>query len=151
MGGAKRHDGPLPGLWGAWSGWPLWIMAGERGDGGDASPAVEKSAGYVPPVITIFQYLFIDTCENFAFSNIYKIKWSKSEEKLNFGGKWDWVPMNPSPKQNFVATPLLWIRQCLGQLCFGGRPNSLSKKDVRPSNGQGVSQNYRNYDRSWYF
>ena len=28
--------------------------------------------------------------------------------ETNFGGRWVWVPMNPSPpKQNFVATPLL--------------------------------------------
>ena len=30
-------------------------------------------------------------------STIFKIKWSKSEEKLSFGGRWVWVPMNPSP------------------------------------------------------
>ena len=35
------------------------------------------------------------------------MKWPKSEEKLTFGGRWAWVPMNPPPKQNFVATPLL--------------------------------------------
>ena len=82
----------------------------ESGGMGDASPAVEKSAGDVPPEIMIFQYLCLDTFANIAFSNIFEIKWSKSEEKLNFGGRWVWVPnMNPPPppppKQNFVPTP----------------------------------------------
>ena len=38
------------------------------------------------------------------------MKWPKSEEKLNFGGRWAWVPMNLSPppkkKKKFVAMPL---------------------------------------------
>ena len=73
-------------------------------------PSVEKSAGDVPPRNEdIFIFFFLNTYENFAFSNIFKIKRPKSEEKLNFGGRWVWVPMNPSapppPKQNFVATP----------------------------------------------
>ena len=55
-------------------------MGVESGGRGDASPAVEKSAGDVPPEIMIFQYLFLDIQENFAFSNIFKIKWPKSEE-----------------------------------------------------------------------
>ena len=36
----------------------LSSMGVESGGGGDASPAVEKSAGDVPPEIMIFQYLF---------------------------------------------------------------------------------------------
>ena len=36
------------------------------------------------------------------------MKWSKSEEKLSFGGRCGWVPMNPPPpKQDFVAEPLV--------------------------------------------
>ena len=31
------------------------------------------------------------------FSNIFKTKWPKSEEKLNFVGRWVWVPMIPPP------------------------------------------------------
>ena len=34
---------------------------------------------------------------NFAISNIFKIKWPKFEEKLNFGRRWVWMPMNSSP------------------------------------------------------
>ena len=45
------------------------------GGTGDASPAVEKSAVDVPPEITIFHYIFfLNTYENFSFSNIFKIK-----------------------------------------------------------------------------
>ena len=44
--------------------------------------------------------------ENFAFSNLFRMKWPKSEEKLTFEGGWAGVPMNPSPQTNFVATPL---------------------------------------------
>ena len=55
------------------------------GDGG-TRPPVEKSAGDVPPEMRIFHELFLDTNENFAFFNIFKMKWPKSEEKLNFWG-----------------------------------------------------------------
>ena len=85
-------------------------MGVESGGGGrgDASPAVEKSAGDVPPEMMIFQHLFLDTNEKFVFSTIFKIKWPKSEEKLNFWSRWVWVPNYESvpPKQNFLETPL---------------------------------------------
>ena len=44
-----------------------------------------------------------------AFSNIFKTKWTKAEEKLNFGVRWVWVPMTPTappPSKKFVETPL---------------------------------------------
>ena len=52
----------------------------------------------------------------FAFSNIFKTKWPKSEETQNCGCRWAWVPMNayesvPLPKQNFVATPLAVVAE----------------------------------------
>ena len=76
--------------------------ASKAGGGGDASPAVEKSARDVPPRNDdILASFFLDSDENFAFSTIFKMKWPKSEEKLNFGGRWVWVPMNPSPQTNF--------------------------------------------------
>ena len=73
-------------------------MGVESGGTGDASPAVEKSARDVPPEIMIFQYLFFLTHGNFAFFNIFKIKWPKFEEKQNFRDRWTWMPMNPSPQ-----------------------------------------------------
>ena len=84
------------------------------GRGGGRVLRSRKISGERPPRnddISVGTYLptfFLDTYENFAFSTIFKIKWPKSEEKLNFGGRWVWVPMifRP-PKQNFVATPLL--------------------------------------------
>ena len=42
--------------------------------------------------------IFLDTYKNFAFSNIFKIKWSKSDDKLDFGGRCIWGPMNLSPQ-----------------------------------------------------
>ena len=80
---------------------------GWRGSG----PLHFKKRGCRPPrnldiSVTFFLKLF------FAFFNIFKIKWPKSDEKLNFGGRWVWVPMNPTsdpppPNQNFVETLLL--------------------------------------------
>ena len=64
----------------------------------DASLAVEKLSEDVSPRDDDISVFFIDTYDNFAFSNIFKIKWPKSEEKLNFVGGWAWVPMNPSPQ-----------------------------------------------------
>ena len=76
----------------------------QRGGGGGVAgvrtPALLKTAGVDSAEIWILQYLFLETYIIFAFSNIFKIKWPKSEKKLNFGGMWDWVPMNPDVAQN---------------------------------------------------
>ena len=52
-------------------------------------PRSRKISGGRPPRNddTYFSIFFIDTDENVAFSTISKIKWPKSEEKLNFGGR----------------------------------------------------------------
>ena len=42
----------------------------------------------------------------FAFSNIFKLKWQKSEEKLNSGHSWVWVPMSPSPQSKLRGDDL---------------------------------------------
>ena len=34
------------------------------------------------------------------------MKWLKSEEELNFGGRWVWVPMNPPPQSKFRGDAL---------------------------------------------
>ena len=52
----------------------------------EASP-VEEFEGDVPPEIGTLHCLFLDTFDKSAFSNNVKIKWSKSEEKLNFRGR----------------------------------------------------------------
>ena len=58
-----------------------------RGGGGVAgvrTPALLRTAGVDPPEIWIFQYLFfLKTYTIFAFSNIIKVKWPKSEERRN--------------------------------------------------------------------
>ena len=77
------------------------------GGRGDASPAVKNQRGTSPRNYDISVSFFLDTFTYFAFSNLFEIKWPKSEEELNFWGSWVWVPMNPSPlKQNLVVTPL---------------------------------------------
>ena len=71
-------------------------MGVESGGRGTRPPQSKNQRG-TSPEIMIFQYLFLETFANFEFSNIFEIKWPKSEEKLNFGGRWVWMPMNPSP------------------------------------------------------
>ena len=71
----------------------------KRGGTGGRVPRSRKISGGRPPQkLWYFSIFFLDTYENFVFFTIFKIKWPKSEEKLNFGGRWVWVPMNPSPQ-----------------------------------------------------
>ena len=74
-------------------------MGVESGGTGGRVPRSRKISGGRPPRNddTYFSIFFLDTYDNFAFSTIFKIKWPKSEEKLNFGGRCVWVLMNPSP------------------------------------------------------
>ena len=73
-------------------------VAGRWGGGGVAvvtTPALMKTTWDDPPrkKIGYFGIFFLETHNNFAFSTIIKIKWPKSEEKLNFGGSWVWMPI----------------------------------------------------------
>ena len=70
----------------------------KRGGGGTRTPQSKNQRRRPPRNDGISGSFFLDTYENFAFSTIFKIKRPKSEEKLNFGGRWVWVPMNPSPQ-----------------------------------------------------
>ena len=58
-----------------------------RGDGGDKSPRFEIPEG-CPPEFAIFEENIVHVFKIFRFSNILKIKWLKSEEKSEFGGRW---------------------------------------------------------------
>ena len=40
---------------------------------------------------------------NILIFNIFQIKWTKSEEKINYRGRWVWLSES-SPTQNFVVT-----------------------------------------------
>ena len=93
------------------AGWPLAPGRRRQGFAWVRTPALLKTAGDDPPEIWTFQlvptYLFLETYFlAFSLSHIFKIKWPKSKEKLNFGGRWVWVTTNPFPNQNFMATPL---------------------------------------------
>ena len=86
------------------------VADGGGGRGGQDSRTFENRGGRPPQKCGYFSIFFLETYNFFAFSNIFKIKWPKFEKKLNFGGRWVWVPMNstpPPPNQNFVAMPLL--------------------------------------------
>ena len=60
---------------------------------GVVTPALLKNCGSIPAKLLIFQKLYSWNVHLFVFSNIFKIKWPKSEEKLNFVGMWVCVPM----------------------------------------------------------
>ena len=72
---------------------PRGVADGGGGGGsrGSGHPHFWKPQGLTPVEIWTFQYFFLKTYKHFVFSNIFKIKWPKSEEKLNFGGRWVWV------------------------------------------------------------
>ena len=84
-----------------------WRVARGGGRGGHDLRTFENRGGR-PHINFYISVTFSLKRSFFVFSNIFKIKWPKSDEKLNFGGKWVCVPyeLSPPPKQNFVATPL---------------------------------------------
>ena len=58
-------------------------------DGGDASPPwVEILGGVFPPRNPMLIGDFLNFAKIFVFSNISIIKWAKSDEKSEFGGRW---------------------------------------------------------------
>ena len=88
--------------------WFIWVpIVGrstgvESGGGGERVPRSRKISGGRPPKNYDISASFFLAHDFFSFSTIFKIKWPKSEEKLNFGGRWVWVPMNPFPPQTKV-------------------------------------------------
>ena len=75
--------------------------------GRGAGPPLLKTAGVDPPEIWTYQYIFFLNRMNFLhFPTFFEPKWTKSEEKLNFGGRWVWVPMTPVKNS--------WRRPCPG-------------------------------------
>ena len=74
---------------------------------GIRTPALLKTAGDDPQEIWIVtsKLVFLKRSIFYIFQH-FQNEVDDSEEKLNLGGRWVWVPMNPTPNQNFVATPL---------------------------------------------
>ena len=69
-----------------------------RGGGGVArirTPALLKTAGKTLQKFGFSRIFFLERYKNCIFQH-FQNKVAKSEEKLNFGGMWVWVPMNPS-------------------------------------------------------
>ena len=95
----------------------------KRGGGGGTGGRVPRSrkinGGRPPRNYAISAYFFFIG----IFSNMFEIKWPKSEEKLNFGGRWVWVPMNPSP-QNKAC----WRRPCPSPCSLPIKPPSNQKQ-----------------------
>ena len=51
-------------------------------------PPVDKSAGYLRPTRKFGYFsIFLNALYSVRFYNIFKIKWPKTEEKPNFGGR----------------------------------------------------------------
>ena len=78
---------------------------------GSKPPHDKKPRGSTPRnldiSVTFFRNVF------FALSNIFKIKWPKSEKNLNFGGMWVWVPMKwirpPPPIKTSWRRPCCYV------------------------------------------
>ena len=120
----------------------LWkeLESGASPTGGGGSresgpPHFWKPRGSTSQKFRHFSIFFLKMYNFFAFSNIFKTKWPKSEEKLNFGGRWVWVPTTPTPQSktrgdapgsNSVILgerPLQGERSHFGgQLCAQGKP-----------------------------
>ena len=82
----------------------------ESGGWAGVSTQSKKSAGDDPHIF-FYIYIavsFLDTFTTYAFFNIFKIKWSKSEETLNFGGRCVLVsqPVTLPLNQNFMTDVL---------------------------------------------
>ena len=60
----------------------------EGGCGSDVSPPVRNSGRDVPQKSLLLQTIFGILAIIFGFSNISKIKWAKSKEKLEFVDRW---------------------------------------------------------------
>ena len=52
--------------------------------------------------------LCLEMYTSFAFSNIFKIKWPKSESKFNFRDRCVWVPMNRTPIKTSWRRTWFW-------------------------------------------
>ena len=99
-----------------WEGlWPPCQGASPKGGREGQDPVLLKTAVDDPINLDISVHFFLKRIKNQLF-NICKIKWPKSEEKLNFGGRWAWLPINPPPPpikilwHPFPLDPPLWAK-----------------------------------------
>ena len=58
------------------------------GDAGGVSPPVRNSGGMSPQKSRFLKKILCIFLKIFRFSNVFQIKWPKSEEKSEFGGRW---------------------------------------------------------------
>ena len=79
--------------------------------------------------------------KNIIFWHIFKIKWPKSEENLEFGGRLGWGP-------DHVAGPIVWLHDDLlkNTICKNNRSSiTVQLKgfvDWVPSNATGCDESY---------
>ena len=80
---------------------------GGGGVAGVGTLTFENRGGRPPRNLDISLYCFLKTYKMFAFSNIFKTKWPKSEENAKFLGQVGLGDYHSDlPSQKFVATPL---------------------------------------------
>ena len=68
---------------------------------------------------------------NIVIFKIFKIKWPKSEEKINFGDRWVWLSES-SPTQNFMVTAWPWPHLCRPAAAASGVAVAKRCKKVAP-------------------
>ena len=124
-------------------------MGVESGGTGGRVPRSQKISGGRSPrfsVISIFQYLFSSHMKTLHFQTFLKIKWLKSEEKLNFWGRWISVPTAqesvPPPPPNKNS----WRRHCIGQM----QNMSFSSKHVFLNNFESMKDSAKLFTPSCF-
>ena len=84
----------------------LWAGASPTGSRRGHEPCTFENRGGRPPRHLDISVTFSGIIHVFVSSNILKIKWPKSEDKLNFGGRLVCVPMNTTPQMKRVFSGL---------------------------------------------
>ena len=69
-------------------------------DGGRGGQDPRTKTAGTTPKLGYFNIFSLETYNISAIPNILKIKWLKFEKKINVGGMWVRVPMNPSSPQS---------------------------------------------------
>ena len=84
-------------------------VSGGQGVAGVRTPLL-KIAGVDPRRnMDISVSFFLETYKILTISDPFKISWPKSEEKMNFGGRWVWMP---TAYESDPPIKMSWRRRC---------------------------------------